>query len=42
MLSAHYNAAIQIGSPFRHQGPYFDWGNTKIAKQIEDEMKVMI
>lgn len=42
MLNAHFNAALQIGSPFKHKGPYFDFGNTWLAKTIEDDMKIMV
>jgi len=42
MLNAHYNAALQIGSPLKHSGDYYDFGHTNLVKTIEEDMKIMI
>jgi len=42
MLAAHSKSAMFIGEPFKHEGPFFDFGNSDISRKLMDEIPVML
>ena len=42
MLASHSKSALFIGEPFKHKGPYFDFGNSEISKGLLREIPVML
>ncbi|CAI2362479.1 unnamed protein product [Moneuplotes crassus] len=42
MLESHSKSAMFIGEPFKHQEPYFDFGNSKISNKLIEEIPVML
>lgn len=42
MLEAHSKSAMFIGEPFKHEGPFFDFGDSDISKRLMREIPVML
>jgi aarF domain-containing kinase len=42
MLESHSKSAMFIGEPFKHEGPFFDFGNSDISRRLMNEIPVML
>ena len=42
MLNAHAKSAMYIGEPFKHEGPFFDFGDADISQRLLEELPVML
>lgn len=42
MLESHAKSALYIGEPFKHEGPFFDFGDADISRKLMKEIPVML